>query len=227
MRIVQEDLFLNNFYNILPIIINVIALIIIVRIGAVALIFTGLSSEKAHFQALSAFTGTGFTTNESERVINNKIRRRIISFLMIFGNGGLLTLFITTTTTFSLSNKDFIFDKAVFLVVSIVLLYFLMKFSPLKDKIDNIITYFMNKNNFFEDDSTIIEKLHIEDGYMVERIILKEDSEFIDKKVFDVQQKLDNKLIIGIEREHKWLALPKNSTLLTLHDVIIVYGKQG
>jgi hypothetical protein len=218
---------LNNFYNILPIIINIIALIIIVRIGAVALMITGLNSEKAHFQALSAFTGTGFTTNESERVINNKIRRRIISFLMIFGNGGLLTLFITTTTTFSLSNKDFVFDKAMFLVVGIILLYFLMKFLYVKDKIDIIITYFMNKNNFFEDDATTIEKLHIEDGYVVEGIILKEDSEFINKTVFEAQQKLDNKLIIGIERENKWLPLPKNDTILVSHDVIVVYGRRG
>ena len=218
---------MNNFYNILPIIINIIALIIIVRIGAVALMITGLNSEKAHFQALSAFTGTGFTTNESERVINNKIRRRIISFLMIFGNGGLLTLFITTTTTFSLSNKDFVFDKAMFLVVGIILLYFLMKFLYVKDKIDIIITYFMNKNNFFEDDATTIEKLHIEDGYVVEGIILKEDSEFINKTVFEAQQKLDNKLIIGIERENKWLPLPKNDTILVSHDVIVVYGRRG
>ena len=139
-------------------------MIIIVRAGAIALILTGISSEKAHFQALSAFTGTGFTTNESERAVKSKIRRRIISFLIIFGNGGLITLFVTATTTFSLSNKDFVFEKAIYLAVGIVLLYFLMKFSPLKNKIDNIIAYFIEKNNLFEDDATIEEKLHIDDG---------------------------------------------------------------
>ena len=216
---------MNNFYNILPIIINVIALIIIVRIGAVALILTGLSSEKAHFQALSAFTGTGFTTNESERVTNNKIRRGIISFLIIFGNGGLITLFVTATTTFSLSNKDFIFEKAIFLAVGIILLYLSMKFSSLKNKIDNIIAYFIEKNNWFEDDATINEKLHIGDGYIVERIILKENSKRIGKTVLQVNQELDKRLIIGIERYEKWIALPQNDTVLALHDIVVVYGK--
>jgi len=216
---------LNNFYNILPIIINVIALIIIVRAGAIALILTGISSEKAHFQALSAFTGTGFTTNESERAVNNKIRRRIISFLIIFGNGGLITLFVTATTTFSLSNKDFIFEKAIFLAAGIILLYFLMKFSPLKNKIDNIIAYFIEKNNLFEDDATIEEKLHIDDGYIVERIILKENSKLMDKTVLQVNQELDNKLIIGIERYDTWIAFPQNDTILALHDIVVVYGK--
>jgi len=216
---------LDTFYNILPIIINVIALIIIVRIGAVALILTGISSEKAHFQALSAFTGTGFTTKESEKIINNKIRRRIIAFLIIFGNGGLITLFVTATTTFSLSNKDFILQKAIYLAVGIALLYFLMKFSPLKNKIDNIIAYFIEKNSWFEDDATIIEKLHIGDGYTVERIILKENSKFIGKTVLQVNKELDEKLIIGIERYEKWIALPQDDIVLDLHDIIVVYAK--
>ena len=216
---------MDTFYNILPIIINVIALIIIVRIGAVALILTGISSEKAHFQALSAFTGTGFTTKESEKIINNKIRRRIIAFLIIFGNGGLITLFVTATTTFSLSNKDFILQKAIYLAVGIALLYFLMKFSPLKNKIDNIIAYFIEKNSWFEDDATIIEKLHIGDGYTVERIILKENSKFIGKTVLQVNKELDEKLIIGIERYEKWIALPQDDIVLDLHDIIVVYAK--
>jgi len=216
---------LDTFYNILPIIINVIALIIIVRIGAVALILTGISSEKAHFQALSAFTGTGFTTKESEKIINNKIRRRIIAFLIIFGNGGLITLFVTATTTFSLSNKDFILQKAIYLAVGIALLYFLMKFSPLKNKLDSIIAYFIEKNSWFEDDATIIEKLHIGDGYTVERIILKENSKFIGKTVLQVNKELDEKLIIGIERYEKWIALPQDDIVLDLYDIIVVYAK--
>jgi len=216
---------MNNFYNILPIIINVIALIIIVRAGAVALMLTGISSEKAHFQALSAFTGTGFTTNESERAVSNKIRRRIISFLIIFGNGGLITLFVTATTTFSLSNKDFVFEKVIYLAAGIVLLYFLMKFSPLKNKIDSIIAYFIEKNSWFEDDATINEKLHIGDGCIVKRIIVKENSKFIGKTVFQVNQELIKRVIMGIERYEKWIALPQDDTVLALHDIIVVYGK--
>ena len=39
---------------------------LVVRIGAVAFEMTGLEKEKAGFQALSCFSGTGFTSREAE-----------------------------------------------------------------------------------------------------------------------------------------------------------------
>ncbi|WP_419175988.1 hypothetical protein [Desulfosediminicola sp.] len=45
--------------------------ILVTRIATVALTHTGLSRESARFQARSAFTGVGFTTNESEKVANH------------------------------------------------------------------------------------------------------------------------------------------------------------
>ena len=59
---------------------------IAVRIGAFALHLTGMDPEVAAFQALSAFSGTGFTTSEAERVVRHKSRRRIITILIILGN---------------------------------------------------------------------------------------------------------------------------------------------
>ena len=50
----------------------------ITRLATIALTYTGLSREAARFQARSAFTGTGFTTSEAERVVDHPVRRRII-----------------------------------------------------------------------------------------------------------------------------------------------------
>lgn len=47
--------------------------------------------ESSKFQARSAFTGVGFITDESERVVNHPVRRRILLLLMILGNAGILT----------------------------------------------------------------------------------------------------------------------------------------
>ena len=65
--------------------------IIVVRIGTVALEMTGLSREVARFQAQSAFTGTGFTTAESEHVVSHPARRRIIRILIFIGNAGVIS----------------------------------------------------------------------------------------------------------------------------------------
>ena len=42
---------------------------LITRVAAIALAHTGLSTESARFQARSAYTGTGFTTGESEKIM--------------------------------------------------------------------------------------------------------------------------------------------------------------
>ena len=60
--------------------------ILVVKGGSIALRLTGLEESRANFQAISAVTGTGFTTRESELVVADPRRRRIVSFLMIFGN---------------------------------------------------------------------------------------------------------------------------------------------
>ena len=74
--------------------------VLITRIATVALTHTGLSRESARFQSRSALTGTGFTTSESEKVINHPVRRRIIMLLMIVGNAGLVSAMSTLILTF-------------------------------------------------------------------------------------------------------------------------------
>ncbi len=67
------------------------------RVATVALTLTGMSYQLAKFQARSAFTGAGFTTNESERVVNHPVRRRIIMLLMLLGNAGIVTAMASLT----------------------------------------------------------------------------------------------------------------------------------
>lgn len=66
--------------------------ILLTRIATVALTLTGLSREAARFQARSALTGTGFTTAEAEKAVGHPVRRRIILFLMLLGNAGIVVL---------------------------------------------------------------------------------------------------------------------------------------
>lgn len=64
----------------------------IVRIAAVAMRLTGLPENVARFQCISALTGTGFSTTESELIVNYPVRRRILVALMIAGNLGLVSI---------------------------------------------------------------------------------------------------------------------------------------
>lgn len=74
--------------------------IVVVRIAAVAMRITGLAENVARFQCISALTGAGFTTSESEMIVNYPIRRRIIVALMILGNLGLASTAATLIVSF-------------------------------------------------------------------------------------------------------------------------------
>ena len=78
---------------------TIIASIIIVRVGAVALELTGLSKEIADFQSLSAFSRTGVTTREAELIVSHPRRRGIVSALMILGNAGIVAMIAAFVST--------------------------------------------------------------------------------------------------------------------------------
>jgi hypothetical protein len=102
--------------------------IFVVRIAAVAMRLTGLDDASARFQALSAFTGTGFTTNESEMIVNYPVRRRIVSVVMIIGNMGLVGVFATIVASVVQTDGDVsaVMQQLVWLAAGIALLWFLM-----------------------------------------------------------------------------------------------------
>ena len=109
--------------------------IFVVRIAAVALRLTGMSESSARFQALSAFTGTGFTTSEAETIVNYPLRRRIASLLMIVGNMGLISVFATVVVSLINTEGDVraVTMQVAWIVAGLLILWFLM-LSPHADK---------------------------------------------------------------------------------------------
>ena len=97
---------------------------IVVRIGGFALQLTGIEPDVARFQALSAFSGTGFTTTEAERVVQHRTRRRIVTILIILGNAGLVTIIATLVASFTqVSGYSWFFIRLAIIIVSILVLY--------------------------------------------------------------------------------------------------------
>jgi hypothetical protein len=74
--------------------------LVVTRIATIALASTGLSWEAARFQARSAYTGTGFTTSEAEKVVDHPVRRRIIMLLMIARSAGIVSIVISLVLSF-------------------------------------------------------------------------------------------------------------------------------
>ena len=113
--------------------------LLVVRVATVALTLTGLSKDLAHFQALSAFTGSGFTTRESEEIVNNPTRRRIVMFLMFSGNVGIVLAVSTVIVSLSVErNPDDWYDQLWFrvtLLFSGVVIVFILANSRIVEEI--------------------------------------------------------------------------------------------
>lgn len=87
---------------------SVIAMILILCLvyvvvlgGTVAYQLTGLDWRTAQFQALSAFTMTGFTTRVAERVVSHPLRRRITMVLILAGYATTASIIATLVSTVS------------------------------------------------------------------------------------------------------------------------------
>lgn len=82
--------------------------ILMIQIFTVLFRLTGLTREKARFQVISLLTNSGYTTNESELITNNRSRRKIAKFAMISGtvfNVVIASLFINILITINSQDK--------------------------------------------------------------------------------------------------------------------------
>lgn len=60
---------MDGLYFLVPTLLVIFVSFLIVRAAAIALMMTGMDRKRAVFQALSAFSGTGFTTKEAESIV--------------------------------------------------------------------------------------------------------------------------------------------------------------
>lgn len=102
--------------------------VIIIRVASVAMRLTGLPDNVSRFQCVSALTGTGFTTNEAEMIVNYPIRRRIVITLMLLGNLGLVSVTSTFIVAFIETGHDgpAILGQATILLSAIALTLLIM-----------------------------------------------------------------------------------------------------
>src|ERR687886_1043647 len=106
---------------VVTVLVVLLASLLIARVGAVALTLTGMSREASRFQARSAFFGVGFTTAEAESVVGHPVRRRIIGWLILLGNAGVVSVLGTLIISFGGDRSDTLLRVAI-LAVGLVLL---------------------------------------------------------------------------------------------------------
>jgi len=214
---------MGGLYFLLPTLLVIFISFLVIRGAAVALMMTGMDEKKAKFQALSAFSGTGFTTKEAESVINNPKRRRIVTWLMIMGNAGIVTVIVTATSSIVTSKGYQLSLDILLLLGGIFLIYKIVTHKGFIRRWESFIEDKFVKSRTFEEDVTE-DLLHFIEGYGLVRVIVTENSPLIRSSI--AEHKLTEKeiLVLGIERGKSWIPIPKPKETIQNGDKLVVYG---
>ncbi|MCX5999019.1 MAG: TrkA C-terminal domain-containing protein [Chloroflexi bacterium] len=208
----------------LPTLLVISVCVLVVRGAAIALMMTGVDQETARFQALSAFTGTGFTTRESEMILNHPQRRRIISWLMVLGYAGIVTVIVTGTSSVVTSHG---YEMLITLAVLFVGIYVVVKVARNQGLIRRWERFVENrfiKSRIFEGRPTE-DLVQINPQYGLLRVTITASSPFIGSALSGVKLPEQGGFFVGIERDLDWISLPKAEEKLKEGDRLVVYGQ--
>ncbi|TXK73657.1 TrkA C-terminal domain-containing protein [Mesonia sp. HuA40] len=200
---------------------------LITRVAAIALAHTGLSTEVARFQARSAYTGTGFTTSETEKIMNFPVRRKIIHSLMLIGNAGIVTTMSTLILTFVLPNSTSNLLWGLFIIIVGMAIIWWAVQSPWVDKyLSKVIGKALKKYTSIEvkDYASI---LHLAEDYRITELRVDEDSWLTNKSLNQLALRKEGIIVLGIKRKDgQYLGSPNGSSLVKTGDLLTMYGKE-
>lgn len=199
--------------------------ILVTRIATIALVHTGLSRQSARFQARSAFTGAGFTTHESERVVDHPVRRRIVLLLMLFGNAGIITAVSSLILTFvGDSGGDSIAWKVALLALGLGSLWAAASSRWVDRQLSTFISRALER--FTElDVQDYASLMHIEGGYRLAQIEISRGHWLADQSLAESRAGDEGVVILGIRRaDGTFLGAPHGRTIVAAGDTLIVYG---
>ena len=175
--------------------------VFVTRIASVALRLTGLPNHVARFQARSAFTGAGFTTAESEAVVNHPIRRRLIGILMLVGNLGLVTILATliVSLTSTAGTMTAISGQLLWLLGSVALLW-LVVLNPVADRVMcKLIGWLLQRTTSLGQPGPT-KLLEMANGYSVVEHIIPLSNDLDGAVLSDLCRAPTTFMILGIER---------------------------
>ena len=202
--------------------------LLVTRIATIALMLTGLSLESARFQAHSAFTGSGFTTKESESVVNHPVRRQIIIVLMLLGNVGIAT--VVATLALSLirtSESDNWFYHALALSGGMLLLVAAAWSRWVETKLNLLIAWDLKKWTRLDvvDYNSVLQ---LQNGYAVTEMSIAQGDWLDDKSLIEAALAREGILVLGIQRaDGTFVGAPKADDRMHFGDKAILYGLSG
>ena len=218
---------MTSLLPILSFLLVIIISLMVVRVATVALVLTGVSVQLARFQSRSAFTGVGFTTYESNKIMQHPVRRKIIMLLMLLGNAGLVTAVSTLMLSFVNTSDEQ--PAALWLRVGLlfggIVLLWLVSLSPWVDRRVNEIVEWALRRWSDLDVCDYSNLLHLGHGYAVIEKEVREGSWMADRRLAELRLSEEGVLVLGVEHiGGEYEGGPRGATPISVGDIVIMYG---
>lgn len=195
------------------------------RIATTALILTGLSRQSARFQARSALTGAGFTTGESEHVVNHPVRRRIVMGLMLIGSAGIVSAIATLSVSFvGDQSSTQVVQRLAMLLGGVVVLLLLSRNERVDIWLQRVISRFLRRHSDL-DVRDYAALLHVHGEYSVSELEVEVGDWIAGRSLADLALSDEGVLVLGVQRgAQAYLGAPRGDSRVEAGDVLIVYG---
>lgn len=199
--------------------------LLITRVATAALVTTGLSREYARFQARSAFTGVGFTTDEAEAVVAHPVRRRVVMALMLLGNAGIASVVAGLLISFQGSDAGDAGQRMAVLVAGLVVIWILASSARvdrvLRAVLGRVLTRFTDL-----DVRDYSQLLRVTGDYVVDELAVDEADWLADRTLRELGLREEGVVVLGIQRGTSYLGAPEPDSRVAAGDVLVLYGTE-
>jgi hypothetical protein len=206
------------------VVIAVLVFLIIARVATVALTLTGLSRDVARFQARSALSGAGFTTNEAEAVVGHPVRRQIVMTLMLVGSAGLVTVIGSLGLTFVGTEGAQAGVRVLALVGALVLIAVLARSRWVDRALSKVIARVLERFTDLEA-RDYGAMLHLSERYAVGELFVREEDWVAGRALGELDLRDEGVVVLGVTvADGTWLGAPTEGVHLAAGDRVVAYG---
>ena len=183
---------------------------------------TGMPISKARFQVISLLSSTGFTTKESEMIVQHPTRRKLASWLMIFS-------YVSTATfiSFFVSMLSDTVTSIGFFAVIVIFLFVILIFhkSSLLEKIENKIEDKILKSELWNKINSKTSILITSSrGYGIYEVYISKTNRLIGKSIKESELKSKEIEVLNIDKGDKFIKFPLPDYVFDIFDKVTVYG---
>ena len=200
--------------------------ILITRIATIALTHTGMTKASARFQARSAFTGAGFTTDESESVVNHPVRRKIVMILILLGNAGIVASISSLILTFVRQGSTTTLTMRIFLLVGgLVVLWALASSSWVESLLARVVDRLLERYTDLNV-TDYASLLHLTGDYRLAEVRVEKGDWIEGKTIAESQLRKEGVNVLGIKRtDGSYIGTVTPGDEIKFGDCLVVYGR--